>query len=898
MTSTMRKLLLTPLLSLTVLATTCAGDQSSVDALGPDTGVGDGIGMENTYGGDENGYENIAPDGPTGGEDGILGDPFDPDALAGDDYFVTNPDLPDDAFDNDGDPSIDDDYFDDGSSGYSGYNDGSGGAQGAESTYGGWHDDDWGSGDWGSAGEWAGGADGQVVDIDPDDLVLTTRLVRFDSCSTLLDYIHDEYGSRVGPWGFNEGGFGIWPIFARGEVGILMVDEAVSAVPDSDSGAVPQPLPSTTPSNDGGADAGSSSSSPNFSGTNVQEQGADEPDIVKTDGKRIVVVSEGELVVVDVATQKETGRVSLSEGWAAEAFLHGDSVLVIQQAGGEVGIWGDHILVEDAPRFDGITTVIERVEISGGVPRVVDTSYIEGEYLSARSIGGTAHVVTQFNPQHRFPFVYPQSAAGEAAAERANRAAVLNSTLADWLPRMSGDGGKTWKQFADCDSVHAPSEFSGFGMTTVYSTPVDGAFSDDTTSVMAPGGIVYASTTGLYTATQRWLDPIVYDSASEVSSQMRDAVTNLHRFDLTSGTAKYTASGSVPGEVRNQFSLSEHAGHLRVVTTTGGQWWFGDRSKSESQVRVLREQGGSLVQVGVVGNIGKGEAVQSARFVGDIAYVVTFRQIDPFYTVDLSDPTKPVVRGELKIPGFSSYLHPISDDFVLGVGSDADLDGRITGAKVSLFDVSNLDNPLEVAVWTAPSGWTDIGWDHRAFLWWAPENLAVLPVSVYGEKREDNWAGAVLLRVANGAITEVGRLDHLDDSPKGLTDCRTLGPSDLPSRDPGTFSTNIEYQLNDGYVTVLACKPGDNVGMNGFDCSAAADYQVDDARKIGLSLGSNEMLTICWPFGGLQEIVRSIAIDDALWTLSYLWGDTGGDREAQFKVNDFKTLKELVHIKL
>ena len=205
----------------------------------------------------------------------------------------------------------------------------------------------------------------------------------------------------------------------------------------------------------------------------------------------------------------------------------------------------------------------------------------------------------------------------------------------------------------------------------------------------------------------------------EVRAEFR---TNIHRFDISDPAgAVYTASGSVPGEIHNQFALSEHAGHLRVVTTTGDRW----SSESESWVRVLAESDGLLVEVGSVGDIGRGEQVQSVRFAGDVGYVVTFRQIDPFYTIDLSDPAEPAVVGELKIPGFSSYLHPLGNGMVLGVGSDADEDGWITGAKVSLFDVSDLNEPREVAVWTAPSGWNEIGWDHRAFLWWAPEQLAV-----------------------------------------------------------------------------------------------------------------------------------------------------------------------------
>ena len=285
---------------------------------------------------------------------------------------------------------------------------------------------------------------------------------------------------------------------------------------------------------------------------------------------------------------------------------------------------------------------------------------------------------------------------------------------------------------------------------------------------------MYASTGSLYAATTRWIASDASDDEDAWEEAWRNRSTSIHRFDISDASnARYEASGEVPGVIHNQFSLSEHAGHLRVVTTTGGPW--GD--DSESQVRVLRQDGDRLIEVGSVGDIGKGEQVQSVRFVGDIGYVVTFRQIDPFYTIDLSDPANPAIVGELKIPGFSSYLHPIGDGMVLGVGSDADSEGRVTGSKASLFDVSDLAAPREIAVWTAPDGWNDVGWDHRAFLWWAPESLAVIPVTVWAD-----WSGAVVLRVADGTITEVGRVDHeLEGEMTGQTDCREITAADLPA---------------------------------------------------------------------------------------------------------------------
>jgi len=151
-------------------------------------------------------------------------------------------------------------------------------------------------------------------------------------------------------------------------------------------------------------------------------------------------------------------------------------------------------------------------------------------------------------------------------------------------------------------------------------------------------------------------------------------VTEIHRFEATSaGTTAYRSSGQVSGFVLNQFALSEHDGHLRVASTDEPEWFPDGSSRrlSESSVTVLHERGSKLVRVGGVDGLGKGEEIYAVRFAGDKGYVVTFREVDPLYTLDLSQPSRPRVAGELKIRGYSAYLHPVSDDLLLGVGQDA-----------------------------------------------------------------------------------------------------------------------------------------------------------------------------------------------------------------------------------
>ena len=728
-----------------------------------------------------------------------------------------------------------------------------------------------GSGDATASGTTTGGSDegDSVVELGPGDVVLTAGLVRFDDCDTLLDYIHDEYSARVGPWGFDGGGwFGPMPFI---EEAMAEEEMAMAASDDMADAAAPAQdvATSATVAPVEGVD---------FSGTNVQEAGVDEADIVKTDGRRIFTVSAGRLVVVDAASRSTAGSVAVAEGWGRELFIDGDSLLLITRSTSDAG--------------DRSETVLQSIDVSADTPGITRTVNVQGKYVSARSVGGTARVILRYDPQWSFPFVYPQNESAEDAAETANRAAVLNSTLDDWLPHytVGSADSSTGSLMAPCGDVHAPSVFSGFGVTTVISVPIGDAFDpSSSTAVMAPGDTVYASTGSLYAATTRWVEADTFDDDGAWEEAWRQRRTSIHRFDITGAEAVYEASGEVLGVIHNQFSLSEHNGYLRIVTTVGGPW--GD--DSDSQVRVLSTDGDVLTEVGSVGDIGRGEQVQSVRFVGDVGYVVTFRQIDPFYTIDLSDPANPRILGELKIPGFSSYLHPISDTTVLGVGSDADPDGRITGAKVSLFDVSDLAAPREVAVWTAPDGWNDVGWDHRAFLWWAPESLAVIPVTVWND-----WSGAVVLRVADGAITEIGRVDHtIEGSEPGGTDCRRLTVADLPSALFEDIDSEIEHMILDDYSAVLACESGEAVGMTGFECYEEPFY-TDEAERLGLLRG-DERISICWPTDAPNVIVRSIVIGDDLWTLGFEgWGQFDGSSPARLHANDLQTLVRLAALEL
>jgi uncharacterized secreted protein with C-terminal beta-propeller domain len=232
--------------------------------------------------------------------------------------------------------------------------------------------------------------------------------------------------------------------------------------------------------------------------------------------------------------------------------------------------------------------------------------------------------------------------------------------------------------------------------------------------------------------------------------------TEIYRFDIT-GAAKpvYAAAGRIPGWLINQYALSEWDNHLRVATTDG--------DAGSSAVRVLERRGSRLVEVGEVGGLGKGERIYSVRFVGSRGYVVTFRQTDPLYSVDLSDPRAPRVTGQLKITGYSAHLQPVGDNRLIGIGQEANGAGRVQGTQVSLFDVSDPADPRRLAQYQVTGAVSEAEWDPHALLWWPATQLLVVPMMGGGDGGAQ--PAALALRVTNDGLTSGGTLRQTGGDP-------------------------------------------------------------------------------------------------------------------------------------
>jgi len=595
-------------------------------------------------------------------------------------------------------------------------------------------------------------------------------LAAFDSCEDLLGYLKEEATERVTAWGLDN--MGLYP---------LMVEDQAADSAETSAG--------------GGA-AGS-----DVSGTNNQVEGVDEADVVTTDGEVIVTSVSGRVRVIEVAGGEVVATVAvpgLEDGAGSELLLDGDDLVVLstQWSGGG---WG--------PTNGSERTIVSRIDLSDPAnPEILGTTRVEGSYRSARMIDGTIRLVLVTQPPG-LVFSYPEDASmvSEEAALQANRQVIAESTIDDWLPHHqtldSAGRGSTPELLLDCTSIGRPGQFSGYATVSVATLDAGGdATPSSAAGVVADAHAVYASTDRLIVATHPWQAWNEDVETTEASTSH----TDLHTFDIADPAATaYVASGRVAGWLLDQFSIDEAVGVIRVTTTLTPP---SSQAPTSSSLVVLAEDGDELVETGRVDGLGETEQVYAVRYLSaDVAAVVTFRQTDPLYLIDTSDPASPQQLGELKIPGYSAYLHPLTDGSLLGIGQDADEEGRTNGLQASLFDIGDLSDPQRVSELMWPHTTSAVEWDHRAFLLW--EGRVYLPALTHDWEDEstETKVGVITVDVGDGAITEGPRIDTAGGSdPYAGQIARVLVAGDhlwaLSSTD--AFRFDLET-LDGGAVAVL-----------------------------------------------------------------------------------------------
>lgn len=540
------------------------------------------------------------------------------------------------------------------------------------------------------------------------------RLETFSDCDELLSWVKPRAEWVTNAWGFLPG-----DRFGQG-------GGPVAGAPVDD-----QPSASAAPAPTG------------HSGTNVQEAGVDEPDGLKVSDGSLLMLTDGALHIIDTsgggAVLASTTPLQRADAWPRSLLLDGPTAVVLSDGRGD-----DRNGITQLRFFD----VTDRA-----APVERPAASLAGVLSDARVIGGVAHIVTGWRPGP-FAFVGPSDPQDQSEVDRAtdeNRRLVRESTLEQWVPPG-----------VPCDRVARPRDLAGFTTTLIWSVPIAHPSATTVRGLIADPGTVYASTDRLVIATQRWEYGKIDDASQPVPPTVR---TNLHRFALESGGSRYLSSGSVPGFLWTSYALSEHNGYLRVASTDGPP---GTAGSTVSTVTVLQDDGRGLLRpVGSIGGLGVGQVVVGIRFVGDVGYVVTFRRTDPLYTIDLSDPAHPRLRGALEVTGFSGYLHPLADGRLLGVGVEADEQGATTGGALSLYDVSNLDEPRLAQRIVEPSTTFVATGDPHGFLLWEPTGQVVLPAWKGGVVTHEDGTSTYevsnsfeVFRLDGAGITTQGRIDH------------------------------------------------------------------------------------------------------------------------------------------
>jgi hypothetical protein len=529
------------------------------------------------------------------------------------------------------------------------------------------------------------------------------------TCERLLDRYVDSALERVTAYGWD---YPYVELDAISPSDGLFSAEARSSV----GGAEAAPAPATVRATGSGT------------GTNVQEAGVDEPDVVKTDGTLLVRLRDGALLTYDVtgSDPEHLASLPLPDADDSELLLVGDRAVVLA---GERSDYDQR----------GTTRVLVVDLADPEEPEVVDDAEYDAAFVTARQHGSTVRLVVSTELPD-LPFVHPRRwwRDEDEALER-NREIVRETTLADWLPTVTRDDDTDG--VLDCSDVTVTDDESGLGTLAVVG--FDPA-SPDTWSgagITTDSTLAYFSTDRMYLATGSFSGPwigepccVFRDTGGATSGS-----SHLYSFALDGAATTYVAAGEVDGYIADRWSMDEYAGVLRVAV--GPTWETGNFNS----IVTLREEGDDLVESGRVDKLGVNEQIESMRWFDGLAIMVTFRQVDPLYAVDLTDPSAPRLMGTLKIPGFSEYLHPLGSRRLVGVGQDADLRGGTRGAQAALFDVSDLTDPRRLDTVGYGFGTTaGAATDPRQFTW-LPDRRTVLTVIADDAKGRTGWVSVLEL---------------------------------------------------------------------------------------------------------------------------------------------------------
>lgn len=579
----------------------------------------------------------------------------------------------------------------------------------------------------------------------------------------------------------------------------LFMQKNVGAIAE-DSAAENVPAPSAVPQadrSDAQTTAGNEAST-DFSTTNTQVAGVDESDVIKNDGEFIYMVSGKTVRIVKAYQPQNLAQVSKLElsdpnFTPSEIYIYGTKLVVL----------GSHYSARDPYSNESVDVPSAKMMIYPPMYNparakmfVVDMSNksalkeersieFDGDTVSTRRVDGYLYLVINKMPDYHTMFYRADGA--DVDWNKFSESKDAESILPMYKDSRLGKD----MPLVGCSSVRFIPDYNQINFMTVAAVNLNNPTSPIRKEVVMGGGEnIYSSADNLYVASTVYNYPRaeIYDTFAPVNYTETTRVT---QFKLANGGVAVGTTGTVPGHILNQFAMDETASALRIATTVSEQWSpRGETSrKSQNNVYVL-DRSDLSKQLGSLTNLASGETIYSVRFAGNRAYLVTFKKIDPFFVIDLSNNASPKVLGELKIPGYSNYLHPLDDNHVLGIGKDAvDPTAKeksqiswwggsnfawYQGLKVAVFDVTDVKNPkLQSSLVIGDRGSdSELLYNHKALFFDKARGLIAFPVSIneVKDKSADNpsaygtqiFQGAEVIKLgANNQLSELGRITHL-----------------------------------------------------------------------------------------------------------------------------------------
>jgi uncharacterized secreted protein with C-terminal beta-propeller domain len=492
----------------------------------------------------------------------------------------------------------------------------------------------------------------------------------------------------------------------------------------------------------GGYGGGPPSAQNDYSTTNVQVSGVDEADIVKSDGNYLYVISDPYVYIVKAypsAQAEVVSKILINETYSAQIYVNDNRLVILSNYDPYTVYWSELAFSPYVYREEMSIKVYDLTDKAN--PVLSRTVNINGSMTGSRMIGDYVYTVVN-------QAVYQTTENGTEV----------------WLPTIAGDYTITI-QPNEVHYIDAPD--TSYRVTTVLAVNVMNDTQEPTYEPFLTGYSteMYVSLDNMYLVTPNtnWYFAVDLEEGGEPKEE-----TLVYRIALDQDSVTVMNEGTVPGHILNQFSMDEHNDYFRIATTTNN-WWTATAPTNNLYVMNM-----SLDIVGSLEGLAEGETIYSTRFIGNRGYIVTFKNTDPLFVIDLTDPTAPTVLGALKVTGYSAYLHPYDENHIIGIGKETEAAefsedfAWYQGVKISLFDISNVSNPIEVAKYEIGDRGTTspILDDHKALLFDESRNLLVIPVLV-AEIDESEYFGGVP-DSAHGDYVSQGAY-VFDISPYGIT---------------------------------------------------------------------------------------------------------------------------------